>query len=63
MAEIALSPDLIGAFRKIHEFIETVTGMPATDVEIARVLTRYFVLNEIAAHIEMDREDGNIVTK
>ena len=43
------------AIKTIQNFVKTVTGKEATQEEIARALTRYFVLNEIKAFIEMER--------
>ncbi len=39
----------------VHQFIAEVTGKAPTQDEIADALKRYFVLNEIKAHIEMIR--------
>jgi hypothetical protein len=50
------------AIRTIQHFILETTGEEATQGEIARALNRYFVLNEIKEHIEMEREDpSNVV--
>jgi len=40
----------------IQNFITEVTGQEPTQQEIADSLVRYFVLNEIREHVEMDRE-------
>ena len=45
------------AIRTIQNFKLETTGEKATQGEIARALNRYFVLNEIKEHIEMEREE------
>ena len=52
-----IDPELIEALDTIEDFIAKTTGQAGTPVEIARALKRYFVLNEIKAHIEMEREE------
>lgn len=47
--------DMEAAIEGIRRFIEETTGTEATPAEIADALKRYFVLNEIKAHIEMKR--------
>ncbi|MFH1155601.1 MAG: hypothetical protein V1793_17485 [Pseudomonadota bacterium] len=44
------------AVRKIDNFIESSTGKRASQQEMARAMTRYFVLNEILEFIQMDRK-------
>ena len=48
------------AVATIQQFIMEVTGAEATQEEIAAALTRYFVLNEIKEHIELDRENPDL---
>ena len=47
---------ILQAVRFVRHFITETTGKPPTDEEIADALKRYFVLNEIKAHILMARE-------
>ncbi len=47
---------IIDAVGRIQHFIKEVTGENATQQEIAKALTHYFVLNEIKEYIEMYRE-------
>ena len=44
----------IGAIRR---YVSEITGEAPTDAEIARALSRYFVLKEICEHIEMRRNN------
>lgn len=44
------------AVHKIDTFILTATGRRATQPEIARAMTRYFVLNEILEFIQLERK-------
>lgn len=48
------------AIGTIQQFIKEVTGKAATQAEIARALTRYFVLNEIKEFIELRRENPDV---
>ncbi|MCG6911475.1 MAG: hypothetical protein LJE94_15320 [Deltaproteobacteria bacterium] len=57
-ANEAVDKCLLDALENIENFIRETTGKPATAREIANALKRYFVLNEIKAHIVMDREGG-----
>jgi len=50
-----MDEDLCDALIIIHNFIQQVTGQAPTQTEIAAALKRYFVLNEIKAHIVMER--------
>jgi len=43
------------ALAMVRRFVSETTGKPASDDEIADALKRYFVLKEIADHIEMRR--------
>ncbi len=49
---------LWAAISAIKEFIGETTGTKATDMEIARALKRYFVLNEIKEHVLLERKTG-----
>lgn len=59
----AIDPILATALTTIADFVRQVTGIEPTQAEIADALTRYFVLNEIKAHIEMIREDAGLITR
>jgi hypothetical protein len=52
----ALQPCLMQALETVEEFVEQITGQAPTQKEMASALKRYFVLNEIMEHIEMDRQ-------
>ena len=45
------------AIDAIRRYVSEITGEAPTDTEIARALTRYFVLKEISEHIEMQRDN------
>jgi hypothetical protein len=47
--------DIVDAIETVYNFIEQVTGQAPSEAEIAGALRRYFVLNEIKAHIVMER--------
>ena len=51
-----LQPCLIQALETVDQFVEQITGQAPTQTEIASALKRYFVLNEILEHIEMERQ-------
>lgn len=53
-----IDPILISALAGIADFIQQVTGAEPTQAELADALSRYFVLNEIKAHILMVRENS-----
>lgn len=50
-----MEPCMVQAIEKIEDYIEQSTGEKASQKEIATALTRYFVLKEIRAFIEMSR--------
>ncbi len=50
---------LLGALEDVENFIMETTGQKPTQQEIANALKRYFVLNEIKAHVVMEREEEN----
>ncbi len=41
----------------IRRYVSEITGEAPNEAEIARALTRYFVLKEICEHIEMQRDN------
>jgi len=49
---------LVEALETVDNFIAETTGRKPTQQEIANALKRYFVLNEIKAHIVMEREEN-----
>lgn len=53
-----IDPILISALAGIADFIQQVTGAEPTQAELADALSRYFVLNEIKAHILMVRDNS-----
>jgi hypothetical protein len=48
---------LAEALETVNKFIAETTGQPPTQKEVANALKRYFVLNEIKAHVVMEREE------
>ncbi|RJP76244.1 MAG: hypothetical protein C4522_18695 [Desulfobacteraceae bacterium] len=48
---------LIDALEAIMIFIKETTGRTPNQVELAKALKRYFVMNEIKDHIFMDQKD------
>lgn len=48
---------LIDALEAIMTFIKKTTGRTPNQVELAKALKRYFVMNEIKDHIFMDQKD------
>jgi len=48
---------IAAAIDAIRRYVLEITGEAPTDTEIARALTRYFVLKEISEHIEMQRDN------
>lgn len=53
---LPISNSIMDAIQAVRRFITETTGQKPSDEEIAAALKRYFVLNEIKAHILMDRE-------
>ena len=53
----SMAENIKAAIETIQRFILEVTGEEATQQEIAKALTRYFVLNEIKEYIELYREN------
>lgn len=54
-----LEPGLVEALETVDNFIAATTGQKPTQQEIANALKRYFVLNEIKAHIVMERGEDS----
>lgn len=52
---VPVHPALAAALGKIEEFIENATGSEPSPDELAQALTRYFVLKEILAFVELSR--------
>lgn len=48
---------LAAAIDTIRKYVSEITGSAPTESEIARALSRYFVLKEICEHIEMQRDN------
>ena len=48
------------AVATIQHFVKEVTGEEATQEEVAKALTHYFVLNEIKEYIELYRENPDL---
>ncbi len=46
------------AVLKIKTYVSKTTGIEPSDSEIARSLTKYFTLREIASHIRMERDEN-----
>ena len=60
--KISLRGPIPEAVETVRHFITETTGQAPSDQEIAAALKRYFVLNEIKAHILMARnseQDAN----
>lgn len=55
--EPPLKTPIFESIGTIRHFVAETTGQAPTDEEIADALKRYFVLNEIKAHILMLRGD------
>ena len=53
--EIPPNDLILDAIQGVRRFITETTGKEPTDEEVADALKRYFVLNEIKAHILMVR--------
>ena len=53
--EISPNDLILDAIQGVRRFITETTGQEPTDEEITDALKRYFVLNEIKAHILMVR--------
>jgi hypothetical protein len=53
-----LEPSLADALESVENFITATTGQKPSQQEIANALKRYFVLNEIKAHVLMERGEN-----
>jgi hypothetical protein len=51
-----IDDSIVDAVERIQHFLKEVTGEKATQQEIAKALTHYFVMNEIKEYVEMNRE-------
>ncbi len=49
--------DLGGAIGLVRRFVAETTGEAPTDAELARALSRYFVLREIMENVELGRRE------
>ena len=59
MSEFGTLEDcLVEALETMQNFIMETTGQQPTQQEIANALKRYFVLNEIKAHVLMERGES-----
>lgn len=54
----AVDDRLDAAIATIKHYVAQVSGSEPTDEELARALTRYFVLKEINDHIVMQRKSA-----
>jgi hypothetical protein len=57
MTHEAYGNQIATAVDAIRRVVTELTGQAPSDSEIARALTRYFVLKEICEHIEMQRDN------
>jgi hypothetical protein len=57
MSDKACGEKIGAAIEAICNYVAEITGQAPTDAEMAKALTRYFVLKEICEHIEMQREN------
>ncbi|MFH1887869.1 MAG: hypothetical protein ABIJ95_11215 [Pseudomonadota bacterium] len=51
------SRELECALDRVRGFVAEITGEAPTDAELARALSRYFVLKEIMEHVELGRRE------
>jgi hypothetical protein len=49
---------IAAAIDAIRSYVSEITGQAPTEAEIAKALTRFFVLKEICEHIEMQRDNS-----
>jgi len=61
--DISTGGSLAEALETVRHFIAETTGKKPTNDEIADALKRYFVLNEIKAHILMTRQENGPMGK
>jgi len=52
---MSISPEVAAAVKKIEDYVTQSTGQKPTPEELADAMTRYFVLKEILAFIQMSR--------
>ena len=55
---VTLEDCLVDALETVENFLAETTGRKPTQREIASALKRYFVLNEIKAHVLMERGEN-----
>ncbi|MCG8567414.1 MAG: hypothetical protein MI747_20265 [Desulfobacterales bacterium] len=53
-----LDPQLTAAVDKMSDFVAQITGQAPTAEELARAMTKYFVLKELVEYIQMEREEA-----
>lgn len=57
MTPVECGKEVGKAIETVRNYIAEMTGEECTDAELARALTRYFVMKEVCEHIEMHREN------
>jgi len=57
MTPAGYGDQITAAIDAIRSYVTEMTGQAPTEGEIARALTRFFVLKEICEHIEMQRDN------
>ena len=57
MTHEGFGDQIAAAIVAIRSYVSEITGQAPTEVEIAKALTRFFVLKEICEHIEMQRDN------
>jgi len=57
MTHAGCGNQIAAAIVAIRSYVSEITGQAPTEVEIAKALTRFFVLKEICEHIEMQRDN------
>ncbi len=57
MTQVLCGDQIATAVDAIRRYVAEITGQAPSDSEIARALTRFFVLKEIGEHIRMQREN------
>jgi len=57
MTHAGCGNQIADAIDAIEKYVAEITGQAPTEAEIAKALTRFFVLKEICEHIEMQRDN------
>ena len=57
MTPVEYGKEMEQAVETVRNYIAKMTGEECSDAELARALTRYFVMKEICEHIQMHREN------